>query len=478
MGKTAVAEGLALQIVSGNVPELLKDKRLVSLDLTGMIAGTKYRGDFEDRIKNAIEEVKKAGNVILFIDELHTIIGAGAAEGSADAANILKPALARGDFQVIGATTIDEYRKHIEKDAALERRFQPVMVGEPTVQEAAAILKGLRDRYEAHHKVKITDEAIEAAVELSSRYISDRYLPDKAIDLIDEAASRVRLRCYTVPDDLQQLEEKSKELEQEKAAAVNSQDFERAASLRDEVRHLKQQLEEQRNQWRDKNERSGDEVTAKDIAQIVSSWTGVPVVQLTEEESQRLLRLEEILHQRIVGQKEAVAAVARAIRRGRVGLKDPKRPIGSFLFLGPTGVGKTELCKALAQAMFGDEKAMIRMDMSEYMEKHTVSRMIGSPPGYVGYQEGGQLTEKIRRKPYSVVLFDEIEKAHPDVFHLLLQILEDGQLTDSQGRTVDFKNAVVIMTSNIGARLITENRLNLGFSADNSQEADCRAYAE
>ena len=470
VGKTAVAEGLALQIVSGNVPELLKDKRLVSLDLTGMIAGTKYRGDFEDRIKNAIEEVKKAGNVILFIDELHTIIGAGAAEGSADAANILKPALARGDFQVIGATTIDEYRKHIEKDAALERRFQPVMVGEPTVQEAAAILKGLRDRYEAHHKVKITDEAIEAAVELSSRYISDRYLPDKAIDLIDEAASRVRLRCYTVPDDLQQLEEKSKELEQEKAAAVNSQDFERAASLRDEVRHLKQQLEEQRNQWRDKNERSGDEVTAKDIAQIVSSWTGVPVVQLTEEESQRLLRLEEILHQRIVGQKEAV--VARAIRRGRVGLKDPKRPIGSFLFLGPTGVGKTELCKALAQAMFGDEKAMIRMDMSEYMEKHTVSRMIGSPPGYVGYQEGGQLTEKIRRKPYSVVLFDEIEKAHPDVFHLLLQILEDGQLTDSQGRTVDFKNAVVIMTSNIGARLITENRLNLGFSADNSQEAD------
>ena len=344
VGKTAVAEGLALQIVSGNVPELLKDKRLVSLDLTGMIAGTKYRGDFEDRIKNAIEEVKKAGNVILFIDELHTIIGAGAAEGSADAANILKPALARGDFQVIGATTIDEYRKHIEKDAALERRFQPVMVGEPTVQEAAAILKGLRDRYEAHHKVKITDEAIEAAVELSSRYISDRYLPDKAIDLIDEAASRVRLRCYTVPDDLQQLEEKSKELEQEKAAAVNSQDFERAASLRDEVRHLKQQLEEQRNQWRDKNERSGDEVTAKDIAQIVSSWTGVPVVQLTEEESQRLLRLEEILHQRIVGQKEAVAAVARAIRRGRVGLKDPKRPIGSFLFLGPTGVGKTELC--------------------------------------------------------------------------------------------------------------------------------------
>ena len=320
--------------------------------------------------------------------------------------------------------------------------------------------------------MKITDEAIEAAVELSSRYISDRYLPDKAIDLIDEAASRVRLRCYTVPDDLQQLEEKSKELEQEKAAAVNSQDFERAASLRDEVRHLKQQLEEQRNQWRDKNERSGDEVTAKDIAQIVSSWTGVPVVQLTEEESQRLLRLEEILHQRIVGQKEAVAAVARAIRRGRVGLKDPKRPIGSFLFLGPTGVGKTELCKALAQAMFGDEKAMIRMDMSEYMEKHTVSRMIGSPPGYVGYQEGGQLTEKIRRKPYSVVLFDEIEKAHPDVFHLLLQILEDGQLTDSQGRTVDFKNAVVIMTSNIGARLITENRLNLGFSADNSQEAD------
>ena len=474
VGKTAVAEGLALQIVSGNVPELLKDKRLVSLDLTGMIAGTKYRGDFEDRIKNAIEEVKKAGNVILFIDELHTIIGAGAAEGSADAANILKPALARGDFQVIGATTIDEYRKHIEKDAALERRFQPVMVGEPTVQEAAAILKGLRDRYEAHHKVKITDEAIEAAVELSSRYISDRYLPDKAIDLIDEAASRVRLRCYTVPDDLQQLEEKSKELEQEKAAAVNSQDFERAASLRDEVRHLKQQLEEQRNQWRDKNERSGDEVTAKDIAQIVSSWTGVPVVQLTEEESQRLLRLEEILHQRIVGQKEAVAAVARAIRRGRVGLKDPKRPIGSFLFLGPTGVGKTELCKALAQAMFGDEKAMIRMDMSEYMEKHTVSRMIGSPPGYVGYQEGGQLTEKIRRKPYSVVLFDEIEKAHEDVWNILLQILEDGIVTDSQGRRVDFKNTIIVMTSNVGARNITSADKPLGFDGRET-EADEKA---
>lgn len=478
VGKTAVAEGLALQIVSGNVPELLKDKRLLSLDLTGMIAGTKYRGDFEDRIKNAIDEVKKAGNVILFIDELHTIIGAGSAEGSADAANILKPALARGDFQVIGATTIDEYRKHIEKDAALERRFQPVMVGEPTEEEAVAILKGLRDRYEAHHKVKITDEAIQAAVELSSRYISDRYLPDKAIDLIDEAASRVRLRCYTVPDDLQQLEEKSKELEQEKAAAVNSQDFERAASLRDEVRQIKQQLEEKKGQWQDKNERSGDEVTAEDIAGIVSSWTGVPVVQLTEEESRRLLRLEEILHERIVGQQEAVAAVARAIRRGRVGLKDPKRPIGSFLFLGPTGVGKTELCKALAQAMFGDEKAMIRMDMSEYMEKHTVSRMIGSPPGYVGYQEGGQLTEKIRRKPYSVVLFDEIEKAHSDVFHLLLQILEDGQLTDSQGRTVDFKNSVVIMTSNIGARLITDNRLNLGFNTDDSQEADQKAMRD
>ncbi|HIS68023.1 MAG TPA: ATP-dependent Clp protease ATP-binding subunit [Candidatus Gallacutalibacter stercoravium] len=472
VGKTAVVEGLALEIASGRVPELLKDKRVVALDLTGMVAGTKYRGDFEDRIKNAIDEVKNAGNVILFIDELHTIVGAGSAEGSADAANILKPSLARGDFQVIGATTINEYRKYIEKDAALERRFQPVMVGEPSEEEATAILRGLRDRYEAHHKVKITDEAIEAAVKLSSRYITDRYLPDKAIDLIDEAASRVRLRAYTAPDDLQQLEQKLKELEQEKSAAVNAQDFERAAKIRDEEKEARQHLEQQKQKWQEKNAAVSGEVTQEDIAQIVSSWTGVPVVQLTEEESARLLRMEDILHQRIVGQDEAVTSVARAIRRGRVGLKDPNRPVGSFIFLGPTGVGKTELCKALAEAMFGDENAMIRLDMSEYMEKHTVSKLVGSPPGYVGYEEGGQLTEKVRRKPYSVVLFDEIEKAHPDVFNMLLQILEDGRLTDSQGRRVDFRNTVIIMTSNIGARMITEKQNSLGFSYGDQKDND------
>jgi ATP-dependent Clp protease ATP-binding subunit ClpC len=470
VGKTAVAEGLALKIASGNVPELLKDKRVVSLDLTGMVAGTKYRGDFEDRIKNAIDEVKKAGNIILFIDELHTIIGAGSAEGSADAANILKPSLARGDFQVIGATTIDEYRKYIEKDAALERRFQPVTVGEPSEEEAVEILRGLRDRYEAHHKVKIRDDAIDAAVKLSSRYIADRYLPDKAIDLIDEAASRVRLRAYTAPDDLQQLEQRIKELEQEKSAAVNAQDFERAAKIRDEEKTEKERLDQQKQLWHEKNESTNGEVTPEDIAQIVSSWTGVPVVQLTEEESARLLRMEEILHKRIVGQQEAVSSVARAIRRGRVGLKDPKRPVGSFIFLGPTGVGKTELCKALAEAMFGDENAMIRLDMSEYMEKHTVSKLVGSPPGYVGYEEGGQLTEKVRRRPYSVVLFDEIEKAHPDVFNMLLQILEDGRLTDSQGRRVDFRNTVIIMTSNVGARMITEKRQSLGFTQGSGVE--------
>ena len=463
VGKTAVAEGLALKIVSGDVPEPLKDKRIVALDLTSMIAGTKYRGDFEDRISNAVNEVKKAGNIILFIDELHTIIGAGSAEGSADTANILKPSLARGDFQVIGATTINEYRKYIEKDAALERRFQPVTVGEPTEEEAVLILKGLRDRYEAHHKVKITDEAINEAVKLSSRYIADRFLPDKAIDLVDEAASRVRLRKYTAPDDLQEIENTLKSLEKEKAEAVNSQDFERAAKLRDEEKKLREELENKKTEWQERNGHRNDEVTGEDIAEIVSSGTGIPVSQLTQEESERLLKLEEILHQRIIGQDEAVSAVAKAIRRGRVGLKDPNRPVGSFIFSGPTGVGKTELCKALAQAMFGDENAMIRFDMSEYMEKHTVSKLIGSPPGYVGYDEGGQLTESVRRKPYSVLLFDEIEKAHPDVFNMLLQILDDGRLTDSQGRHVNFRNTVIIMTSNVGAKLITENQTNLGF---------------
>ena len=472
VGKTAVAEGLALKIVSGEVPELLKGKRVVALDLTGMLAGTKYRGDFEDRIKNAIDEIKKAGNIILFIDELHTIVGAGSAEGSADAANILKPSLARGDFQVIGATTIKEYRKYIEKDAALERRFQPVMVGEPTEEETVLILKGLRDRYEAHHKVKILDEAIEAAVNLSSRYITDRFLPDKAIDLVDEAASRVRLRAYTVPDNLHDLENKIKDLDKEKSAAINEQNFERAAKLRDEEKSIKKKLEEQRKQWQSNHENANGEVTKEDIAQIVSNWSGITVVQLTQAESERLLNMEKILHERIIGQDEAVEQVSRAIRRGRVGLKDPKRPVGSFIFLGPTGVGKTELCKALAQAMFGDENAIIRFDMSEYMEKHTVSKLIGSPPGYVGYDEGGQLTEKVRRKPYSVILFDEIEKAHPDVFNMLLQILEDGHLTDSQGRKVNFRNTIIIMTSNVGARLITEKKSSLGFSADNSSESD------
>ena len=467
VGKTAVAEGLALKIAEGQVPENLRDKRIVSLDLTGMIAGSKYRGDFEERIKNAIDEVKKSKDVILFIDELHTIVGAGSAEGSTDAANILKPSLARGDFQVIGATTVSEYRKYIEKDAALERRFQPVNVGEPTEDEAVQILQGLRDRYEAHHKVKITDEAIKAAVNLSSRYIADRYLPDKAIDLIDEAASKVRLGEITAPTDIKDMEEKIKALEAEKASAVNQQEFERAAKIRDEQKQLQQDYEEAKNKWQEKQSNSTGQVTAENISQIVSQWTGIPVVQLTQEESERLLKMEEILHDRVVGQNEAVTAVAKAIRRGRVGLKDPNRPVGSFIFLGPTGVGKTELCKALAQAMFGDENAMIRLDMSEFMEKHTVSKLIGSPPGYVGYDEGSQFTDKVRRKPYSVILFDEIEKAHPDVFNTLLQILEDGRLTDSQGRTVDFKNTIIIMTSNVGARMITEKQNSLGFTNNN-----------
>ena len=466
VGKTAVAEGLALEIAKGNVPEILKDKRVVSLDLTGMVAGAKYRGDFEERIKAAIDEVKKSKNTILFIDELHTIVGAGAAEGSADAANILKPSLARGDFQVIGATTLNEYRKYIEKDAALERRFQPVKVGEPTPEQAVQILKGLRDSYEAHHKVKITDEAINAAVTLSSRYIADRYLPDKAIDLIDEGASKVRLASLTSPDNVKELEDEIADYEKEKASAINEQDFERAARLRDEQKELQTKLDDAKKKWQEQQKGNSGEVTAEDIAKIVSEWTGIPVVQLTKEESERLLNMENVLHERVIGQSEAVTAIAKAIRRGRVGLKDPKRPVGSFIFLGPTGVGKTELCKALAEAMFGDENAMLRLDMSEYMEKHTVSKLIGSPPGYVGFEEGGQLTEKVRRKPYSVVLFDEIEKAHPDVFNMLLQILEDGRLTDSQGRTVDFKNTIIIMTSNVGARLITEKQSSLGFNSE------------
>ncbi len=471
VGKTAIAEGLALKIVSGEVPELLKNKRIISLDLTGMVAGTKYRGDFEERIKKVIDEVKAADDIILFIDEVHTLVGAGSAEGAVDAANILKPSLARGELQVIGATTLEEYRKNIEKDAALERRFQPIIVGEPSEEEAVEILKGLRNKYEAHHKVKITDEAINAAVKLSARYIGDRYLPDKAIDLIDEAASRVKLQTFTAPPELKQLEEQKKELEAEKLSAVNAQEFERAAELRDREKQIAAELEEKQEAWKKQTGKSRDEVGEADVAQIVAAWTGIPLTQLTTEESERLLHLEDELHRRIVGQDEAVKAVSRAIRRGRVGLKDPKKPIGSFIFLGPTGVGKTELCKALATAMFGDENAMIRLDMSEYMEKHTVSRLVGSPPGYVGYEEGGQLTEQVRRKPYSVILLDEIEKAHPDVFNMLLQILDDGILTDSQGRHVDFKNCIIIMTSNVGARLITDKQTAFGF-ADSSEEGE------
>ncbi|MGN0522783.1 MAG: ATP-dependent Clp protease ATP-binding subunit [Eubacterium sp.] len=463
VGKTAIAEGLALKIVKDEVPELLKGKKIVALDLTSMVAGTKYRGDFEERIKKAMDEVRSAKDVILFIDEVHTIMGAGAAEGAVDAANILKPSLARGEIQVIGATTIDEYRKNIEKDAALERRFQPVTVGEPTEEEAIEILKGLRDRYEAHHKVKITDDAIENAVKMSSRYIADRYLPDKAIDLIDEAASVVRLNAQTIPQNLKDMEDDIKRLEQEKQSAIAEQNFEGAAGIRDKQKSLQSLLDEEKEKWKNATFHDVKSVTEKEIASVVSSWTGIPVNQLTKEESERLLNMEQVLHERIVGQDRAVSAVSRAIRRGRVGIKNPNRPIGSFIFLGPTGVGKTELCKSLAEAMFGDENAIIKLDMSEYMEKHTVSKLIGSPPGYVGFDEGGQLTEKIRRKPYSVVLFDEIEKAHPDVFNMLLQILEDGVLTDSQGRKVSFKNSIIIMTSNVGASKITEQKQSLGF---------------
>ncbi len=472
VGKTAVAEGLALKIAKGEVPELLKDKKVFSLNLTGMIAGTKYRGDFEERIKGVIDELKKDKNTILFIDELHTIVGAGSAEGSADAANILKPTLAKGDFQVIGATTLNEYRKHIEKDSALERRFQPVKVGEPTKDEAKEILKGLRDKYEAHHKVKISDEAIDAAVELSVRYIQDRYLPDKAIDLIDESASRLRLKEQTAPPELKETEDEIAKLELEKAEAVVNQDFERAAKVRDKQKSLKESLEAEKEKWKTKTESNVAVVTKEDIAKTVSDWSGVPAEELTKEESERLLNLEAELHNRVIGQDKAVTAVAKAIRRGRAGLKEENRPVGSFIFLGPTGVGKTELTKALASAMFGDENAMLRLDMSEYMEKHTVSKLIGSPPGYVGYDDGGQLTEKVRRKPYSVILFDEIEKAHPDVFNMLLQILEDGRLTDSQGRTVSFKNTVIIMTSNVGARLITDKSKSLGFDTQVESKSD------
>lgn len=463
VGKTAIAEGLALKIVKDEVPELLSGKQIVALDLTSMVAGTKYRGDFEERIQKAMEEVKEAGNIILFIDEVHTLMGAGAAEGAVDAANILKPALARGEIQVIGATTIDEYRKNIEKDAALERRFQPVTVGEPSEEETVEILKGLRDKYEAHHKVKITDEAIESAVKMSTRYIADRFLPDKAIDLIDEAASKVRLDAFTAPPNLKEMENEIKRIEEEKNSAVRSQDFEQAAELRDKEKSLQKLLDEEKEKWKNSSSHDVKEVTGEDIAAIVSGWTGIPAQQITKEESERLLNLEKILHERIVGQDKAVSSVARAIRRGRAGLKNPNRPVGSFIFLGPTGVGKTELCKTLSEAMFGDENAIIKLDMSEYMEKHTVSKLIGSPPGYVGFEEGGQLTEKIRRKPYSVVLFDEIEKAYPDVFNMLLQILEDGVLTDSQGRKVSFKHAVIIMTSNVGASKITDNKQALGF---------------
>ncbi len=464
VGKTAIAEGLAQHIVDGAVPEMLKEKRVVTLDIASMLAGSKYRGDFEERLKNVIDEVKKAGNVILFIDELHVLVGAGSAEGAMDAANILKPSLARGEIQVIGATTLNEYHKNIEKDAALERRFQPIIVAEPTVEDAIEILKGLRDKYEAHHKVRITDEAIESAVKLSKRYIQDRFLPDKAIDLMDEAASRIRISNLTSPPDLKEKEEEIARLGAEKEDAVQNQNFEEAARIRDAEKAKKAELDELRKKWSE--EASGRELTvgAEEIQEVISQSTGIPVRKLISEEGQRLLNMESILHQRVVGQEEAVIAVSRAIRRGRVGLKDPKRPIGSFLFLGPTGVGKTELSKALAEVMFGDETAMIRIDMSEYMEKHTVSRLIGSPPGYVGYDEGGQLTEKVRRKPYAVVLFDEIEKAHPDVFNVMLQVLDDGQLTDGQGRTVDFKNTVIIMTSNVGAKNIAEKKKQLGFA--------------
>jgi ATP-dependent Clp protease ATP-binding subunit ClpC len=474
VGKTAIAEGLAQRIVENKIPDTLRDKRVISLNMSSVVAGSKYRGEFEERLKKVMEEINQAGNIILFIDELHTLIGAGAAEGAIDAANILKPALARGELQAIGATTLDEYKKHIEKDAALERRFQPVMVGEPSVEDAILILQGIRDKYEAFHRAQITDEAIEAAVKLSHRYISDRFLPDKAIDLMDEAASRVRLQAFSTPPDVKKFEKELERLQAEKEAAINAEEFEQAAKLRDEEQSLRQQLEDKQRELKQCG--SGRVVvTAEDIAHVVATWTKIPVNKLKEEESARLLKLEGILHNRVIGQEEAVQAVARAVRRARAGLKDPKRPIGSFIFLGPTGVGKTELARALAEAMFGEEAAIIRLDMSEYMEKHTVSRLVGAPPGYVGYEEGGQLTDLVRRKPYSVVLLDEIEKAHPDVFNILLQVLEDGHLTDSQGRRVDFKNTVIIMTSNVGAKHLKKEGTPLGFLPDTQADEENRA---
>lgn len=464
VGKTAIAEGLAQRIVTGNVPEILRNKRIISLSIGSMLAGAKYRGEFEERLKKAIDEVQQHDDMIIFIDEIHTLVGAGATEGAMDAANILKPALARGEFQVIGATTLDEYKKHIEKDAALERRFQPVQVGEPNEEDALEILKGLRDRYEAFHKAKITDEALTAAVSLSSRYITDRFLPDKAIDVVDEAASKVRMKVFSAAPDVKALEDRLNTVKKEKEAAVTSQDFEKAAKLRDEEQSLLKEIGDKKSVAKEKSDQKLI-VTEEDIATVVAQWTGIPVAKIAEEESETLLHLEEELHKRVVGQDEAVTAVAKAVRRARAGLKDPKRPIGSFLFLGPTGVGKTELARALASSLFGDESAMIRLDMSEYMEKHTVSRLVGAPPGYVGYEEGGQLTDAVRRKPYSVILLDEVEKAHADFFNILLQVLDDGRLTDSQGRTVDFRNTVIIMTSNLGAKALHKNSPELGFLA-------------
>ena len=470
VGKTAIAEGLAQRIVTGNVPEILRNKRIISLSISSMLAGAKYRGEFEERLKKAIDEVQQHDDMIIFIDEIHTLVGAGATEGAMDAANILKPALARGEFQVIGATTLDEYKKHIEKDAALERRFQPVQVGEPNEEDALEILKGLRDRYEAFHKAKITDEALKAAVSLSSRYITDRFLPDKAIDVVDEAASKVRMQVFSTAPDVKALEERLKVVKNEKEAAVTSQDFEKAAKLRDEEKTLVKDIDDKKSAAKEESDQKLV-VTEDDIAAVVAQWTGIPVAKIAEEESKTLLHLEEALHKRVIGQDDAVTAVAKAVRRARAGLKDPKRPIGSFLFLGPTGVGKTELARALASSLFGDESAMIRLDMSEYMEKHTVSRLVGAPPGYVGYEEGGQLTDAVRRKPYSVILLDEVEKAHADFFNILLQVLDDGRLTDSQGRTVDFRNTVIIMTSNLGAKALHKNSTELGFLAPKKAES-------